>query len=119
MNWKQFKKELLREHKNLCFIDRIKTNRGSNEVRILRFFFCGEFEPFVNFYNAIGFYVIIEKSYFRKEYEVGIEFIEKDTQKGMGYLNRYTFDKAEYCYNEAKNKIREIMQLKCVIREGG
>ena len=112
MNWKQFKKRVLEQNKYITFIDRQKANRGLNEVRFLRFFFCDKFEPLVNFYKAIGFYVMIEKSYFRKDYDLSIILIEKDTQKADNCIFRYTSFKAEDCYNEGLKKIDELMNLK-------
>lgn len=112
MNWKQFKNEVLKDNKNLCFIDRLKTTRGLNEVRILRFFFSGDFKPFVDFYNAIGFYIIIEKSHFWNTYDIQIELINKDTQKGGDTLLFITENKAETIYKRAKEKIKELMTLK-------
>lgn len=70
MNWKQFKKQVLEQNECVTFIDKQKANRGLNEVRFLRFFFCNNFKPYVDFYNAIGFYVIIEKGYYRKDYDL-------------------------------------------------
>src|SRR3990167_3428154 len=111
MNWKKFKNIVLDQNKNLCFIDRQKTNRGINEIRLLRFFFCGKFKPFVEQYNAIGIYVIIEKSYYHKDYDLGLWFIDVDTQKTDRCFFRIGSFKAENCYNEAVNKIKELLKV--------
>ena len=115
MNWKQFKREVLEQNKYITFIDKQKANRGLNEVRLLRFFFCNNFKPFVDFYNAIGFYVIVEKNYFRKDYDLGIWLIEKDTQKTKDCVFSYTSFKAVNCYIEALRKIEGLMSLKVVV----
>lgn len=112
MNWKQFKKIVLEQNLNLTLIDKNKAKRGLSEVRILRFFFCGNFKPFVDYYNAIGFYVIIEKSYNRMDYNLMIQMIEKDTQEPTEIIFNYTSFKAGDCYNEALKKIEKMMSLK-------
>jgi len=115
MNYKQFKKMVLEQNKYTTFIDKQKANRGLNEVRLLRFFFCDNFKPFVDFYNAIGFYVVIEKNHFSKDYELLIQLIEKDTQKAGEIIFRINSFKAEKCYCEALEKIKELMSLKVVV----
>ena len=111
MNWKQFKKRLLEQHRNLCFIDRQKCKRGLNEVRILRFFFCGNFKPYVEKYNSIGFLFVVERNHFDKSWTIDGYSIDKDTQKNTQTYFRYSDDRAEGVYIKAFEKISEMMKL--------
>ena len=109
MNWKKFKNEVVKTGK-VAFIDMRKAKRGYNDVRILRFFFCGNYKPLVEKYKAIGFYVVIEKNYTWKDYDLWINFIDEKQNLGEEVLTILNLRHITDGYIKAINKIKELVK---------
>jgi len=110
MNWKRFKKEIEKTGK-VVFIDMRKAKRGYNDLRILRFFFCGNFKPLVEKYKAIGFYVVIEKNYTYRDYDLRIMLIDKSQKPHANDIFKlYNLRHITEGYIQAINKIKELVK---------
>ena len=110
MNWKTFKKELEKTEK-VVFIDMLKTKRGFNDVRILRFFFCGRdnIRILEQKYKAIGFYVVIEKNYSWKDYDLWINLIDEKQNQGKRILSLYNLRHITEGYVQAIKRINALL----------
>jgi len=116
MNWKTFKNIVVNNIENLNFIDKNNCKRGSNDIRLIRFFFCGNFKRLVERYKAVGFYVIIEKNNidtFFKKYELSIYIIEEKEQKAGELLFKTESNYLRECYNKAIDKLKDL----CILKE--